>query len=139
MSSLVRFGVSVEEKLIEQFDRLIGEKGYNSRSEAIRDLMRSELVAEKWRVGNQETVGTLTVIYDHALTEVERQLTDMQHAEHGNVISSLHVHLDKARCLEVIVLRGKAKQLKRLADRLLSRKGVKHGQLVMTTKGEELV
>ena len=139
MSTLVRFGVSVEEKLIEQFDRLIGEKGYNSRSEAIRDLMRSELVAEKWRVGNQETVGTLTVIYDHALTEVERQLTDMQHAEHGNVISSLHVHLDKARCLEVIVLRGKAKQLKRLADRLLSRKGVKHGQLVMTTKGEELV
>ena len=139
MSTLVRFGVSVEEKLIEQFDRLIGEKGYNSRSEAIRDLMRSELVAEKWRVGNQETVGTLTVIYDHALTEVERQLTDMQHAEHGNVISSLHVHLDKARCLEVIVLRGKAKQLKRLADRLLSRTGVKHGQLVMTTKGEELV
>ena len=139
MRTLVRFGVSVEEKLIEQFDRLIGEKGYNSRSEAIRDLMRSELVAEKWRVGNQETVGTLTVIYDHALTEVERQLTDMQHAEHGNVISSLHVHLDKARCLEVIVLRGKAKQLKRLADRLLSRKGVKHGQLVMTTKGEELV
>jgi CopG family nickel-responsive transcriptional regulator len=139
MSTLVRFGVSVEEKLIEQFDRLIGEKGYNNRSEAIRDLMRRELVAEKWRVGNQETVGTLTVIYDHALTEVERQLTDMQHAEHGNVISSLHVHLDKARCLEVIVLRGKAKQLKRLADRLLSRKGVKHGQLVMTTKGEELV
>jgi len=139
MSTLVRFGVAAEKKLIDQFDRLIEEKGYGNRSEAIRDLMRGELVTEKWRVGNRQTVGTLTVIYDHTRTEVEKQLTGMQHAEHGHVISSLHVHLDKERCLEVIVLRGKAKEIKHLADRLLSRKGVKHGQLVMTTRGEELV
>ncbi len=138
MSTLVRFGVSVEKELIERFDRLIEDKGYGNRSEAIRDLMRGELVAEKWRVGNRQAVGTLTVIYDHSRTEVEKQLTGMQHAAHGNVISSMHVHLDKERCLEVIALRGKAKEIKRLADRLLSRKGVKHGQLVMTTQGDEL-
>jgi len=139
MSSLIRFGVSVEEKLVEEFDRVIRDKGYTNRSEARRDLMRKELIAEEWRSGNKEVVGTLTIVYDHGLREVDRRLTQMQHDYHDSVISSLHVHLDESHCLEVVVLRGRATQVKKLADKLTSARGVKHGQLVMTSRGERLV
>ncbi len=138
MRKLIRFGVSIEPNLIKRFDRLIGERGYTNRSEALRDLMRRELVAEEWRLGNRHTVGTLTILYDHSSKEVDRDLTRIQHDEHEHIVSSLHVHLDQERCLEVVVLRGKARTIKHLADVLLSSRGVKHGHLVMTTRGRGL-
>ena len=138
MGEICRFGVSIEEKLLESFDTLIKKKGYVNRSEAIRDLIRASLVELKWEAGEEETVGTVTLVYNHHVRDLSDKLTEHQHAHHDNIISTLHVHLDAHNCLEVLVVRGSAKVVKKIADELIGVKGVKHGKLVMTTTGEEL-
>ncbi len=138
MGETIRFGISIDDKLLESFDQLIEEKGYMNRSEAIRDLIRGALVEQKWEAGDAETVGTVTLVYNHHVRDLSDKLTEQQHAHHDQVISALHVHLDAHNCLEVLVLRGKARDVKKIADELIGVKGVKHGKLVMTTTGEEL-
>ena len=138
MGKTIRFGISLDEKLLESYDRHIEAKGYMNRSEAIRDLIRSALVEEKWDGGDAEMVGTVTLVYNHHVRDLSDKLTEHQHAHHDRVISALHVHLDAHNCLEVLVVRGPAVEVKRIADELIGVKGVKHGQLVMTTTGEEL-
>ena len=138
MGKTIRFGISLDEQLLESYDRLIEAKGYMNRSEAIRDLIRSALVVEKWDTGDAEMVGTVTLVYNHHVRDLSDKLTEHQHAHHDRVISALHVHLDAHNCLEVLVVRGPAGEVKRIADELIGVKGVKHGQLVMTTTGEEL-
>ncbi|HEX9933585.1 MAG TPA: nickel-responsive transcriptional regulator NikR [bacterium] len=135
MNHLVRFGVSMESALLGRFDRFIERHGYSNRSEAVRDLVRDRLVQEEWQSGDAKTVGTITLIYDHAMRELSGKLTDQQHRQHESVISAMHVHLDHHNCLEVLAVHGRAKDIQRLADDLLSLKGVKHGKLVMTTTG----
>ena len=112
MAGVTRFGVSLDERLLAKFDRLIGGKGYANRSEAIRDLIRESLVREQWELGDVDAVGTLTLIYDHETRELEERLTELQHAHYQAIVSTLHVHLDPHHCLEVLVLRGKASLLK---------------------------
>jgi CopG family nickel-responsive transcriptional regulator len=136
MANVVRFGVSIEERLLERFDALIAEKGYGTRSEALRDLIRASLVEEQWEAGHGEVVGTVTLVYDHHASDLAEKLTEHQHSHHHEVVSTLHVHLDAHHCLEVVVLRGAAADLKRIADGLLGTKGVKHGRFVATTTGE---
>ena len=138
MGETIRFGISIDDELLESFDRLIEEKGYLNRSEAIRDLIRGALVEEKWEGGDAETVGTVTLVYNHHVRDLSDKLTEQQHVHHDQVISALHVHLDAHNCLEVLVVRGKARDVKKIADELIGVKGVKHGKLVMTTTGEEL-
>ncbi len=138
MGDLVRFGISIDQQLLERFDRLIEQKGYVNRSEAIRDLVRSALVEDKWEGGDEETVGTVTLVYDHHVRDLSDKLTEQQHSHYSEIISALHVHLDPHNCLEVLVVRGKARNVKKIADELLGVKGVKHGKLVMTTTGKEL-
>lgn len=138
MGDLVRFGISIDQQLLERFDRLIEQKGYVNRSEAIRDLVRSALVEDKWEGGDEETVGTVTLVYDHHVRDLSDKLTEQQHSHYNEIISALHVHLDPHNCLEVLVVRGKARNVKKIADELLGVKGVKHGKLVMTTTGKEL-
>ena len=138
MGELSRFGVSIDEKLLESFDRLIEKKGYVNRSEAIRDLIRASLVELKWEAGEEETVGTVTLVYNHHVRDLSDKLTEHQHAYHDNITSSLHVHLDAHNCLEVLVVRGTARVVRKIADELIGVKGVKHGKLVMTTTGEDL-
>ncbi|KAF0220449.1 MAG: CopG family transcriptional regulator nickel-responsive [Geobacteraceae bacterium] len=138
MGEIVRFGISIDHKLLESFDRLIEQKGYMNRSEAIRDLLRSALVEEKWQAGDEETVGTVTLVYNHHVRDLSDKLTEQQHSHHNEIISALHIHLDAHNCLEVLVVRGKARDVKKIADELIGVKGVKHGKLVMTTTGEEL-
>ncbi len=138
MSDLTRFGVSIETRLLERFDHLIRGKGYGSRSEAIRDLIRDRLVREEWTVGTKETVGTITLVYNHHTRELSDHLTHMQHDHHELIISSMHVHMDAHNCLEVLVVKGKAKQIRALADRLIGTRGVKHGKLTLATAGKEL-
>ena len=133
-----RFGVSLDDRLLRRFDSAIDRKGYATRSEAIRDLIRDALVGEEWADDARETVGTLTLVYDHGTHELTERLTDLQHSFHKQVISALHVHLDAHNCLEVLVLRGKAGEIRRRADLLVSVKGVKHGKLTMTSTGREL-
>ncbi|HHS12247.1 MAG TPA: nickel-responsive transcriptional regulator NikR [bacterium] len=140
MSQITRFGISMESRLLERFDELIGRHGYSSRSEALRDLVRDRLVSEEWSQSDsqQETVGTITIIYDHHQRQLTENLNEQQHKHHHAVISMMHVHLDHENCLEVLAVRGKANDLKKLADELISTRGVKHGKLVMTSTGRNL-
>jgi CopG family nickel-responsive transcriptional regulator len=133
-----RFGISLDGGLLKKFDRLIGGKGYSSRSEAIRDLIRDELVREEWEAGAEETAGTITLVYSHDTRELADTLTDIQHHYHTRVLSSMHIHLDEHNCLEVLVVRGKGADIKMIADRLIGTRGVKHGKLTLTTTGKGL-
>ncbi|MFP4058743.1 MAG: nickel-responsive transcriptional regulator NikR [Candidatus Brocadiia bacterium] len=137
MSELVRFGVSLEESLLQDFDRVIEEKGYASRSEAIRDLIRNYLVETDWRALQGEQAATLTIVYSHHVRELSDRLTDMQHRYHHLIICSTHVHLTEHNCLEVIVLRGQAAEMQAVANRLIATRGVQHGKLTMTTLGRD--
>ena len=138
MSGVTRFGVSLDEHLLAQFDRVIARKGYTNRSEAIRDLIRESLVREQWELGSDEVVGTLTLVYNHEVRDLTDKLTDLQHAHYKAIVSALHVHLDPHHCLEVLVLRGKAKELKSIADRLIGTRGVRHGTFSATAEGRAL-
>jgi len=137
MSELRRFGVSIEGPLLDRFDRLIAEKGYRNRSEALRDLIRDRMVEEDW-TRNAEVIGTVTLVYNHHVRELTERLNELQHHHYGQVLSSLHVHLDEENCLEVIVVRGSAGDVSELADHLIGTRGVKHGKLVASTTGTEL-
>ncbi len=137
--SIVRFGVSIPEELLDKFDQIIEEKGYVNRSEAIRDLIRDFIVRHEWEVGDEEVAGTITMLYNHDEAEVVKELLDLQHDYLEEIVSSLHVHMDEHNCLEVVIVKGKAHRIKEIADRLLSLKGVKHGKLVMTGTGRELI
>lgn len=136
--ALIRFGISLEDSLLERFDSLIDKKGYPSRSEAIRDLIRDALVMEDWKADTSEAVGTITIVYNHEKRELADLLTDLQHEHYNSIISSMHIHLDEHNCLEVIVVKGKTKDIKSIADRLIATKGVKHGKLLLTTTGKGL-
>jgi CopG family nickel-responsive transcriptional regulator len=138
MSGVMRFGVSLDESLLAKFDRVIARKGYTNRSEAIRDLIRDSLVREQWDLGTEQAVGTITLVYSHDVPDLADRLTDLQHAHYRSIISALHVHLDPHHCLEVLVLRGKAKEIKTIADRLIGTRGVKHGTFSATAEGRAL-
>lgn len=141
MSELTRFGVSAEEGLLQGFDELITNQGYENRSEALRDLMRDALV--KSRIENSsetsEALGSLTLVYDHHASELNSRMNDLQHGHHDLVISVLHVHVSHDDCMEVIVLRGPIREIRHLSDGLLSLKGVKHGRLFITLPTEQII
>ena len=139
MAEITRFGISIDERLLDKFDALIDEKGYSNRSEAIRDLIRNALVEEEWARENQEMVGTVSLVYDHHTRDLSDKLTEHQHSHHKEIISALHVHLDAHHCLEVVLIKGKAKKIKKLAEELIGTKGVKHGKLMASTTGKGLI
>jgi CopG family nickel-responsive transcriptional regulator len=126
------------DELLAAFDKLISGKGYASRSEAIRDLIRDYLAEEAWRAGKGQAVGTVTLVYDHHTADLQEKLTSIQHDEVDVVVSTLHVHLDRHHCLEVLVVRGRADKIRKLADRLIGARGVKHGKLTLVAAGDEL-
>jgi len=137
MSNLVRFGVSIGSELLQSFDKLIESKGYVNRSEAIRDLIRDYLVEYEWEQ-DVETVGTVTIVYDHHVRELPEILTRIQHEYYKMIVSSIHVHIDEHNCMEVIIIRGIGSKVKEIADKLISTKEVKHGKLTMATTGKGL-
>ena len=137
MSALIRFGVSLEKQLLAEFDKLIKAKGYSSRSEALRDLLRQELVTRQWQEG-REIAGAITLIFDHHRRELVNKLTDIQHDFQDIIISNQHIHLDHDNCLEIIALMGSAGQAQRLANILKAVKGVKHATLSMSTTGKSI-
>ena len=138
MSELNRIGVAIDGDLLDKFDRLIAQRGYTNRSEAFRDLIREELVEKAWESPDSHVVGTVTLVYDHHVRLLSEKLTGIQHDFHHSILSTLHVHLDHDNCLEVLVLRGRASEVRKVADALISTKGVKHGRLTMTSSGAEL-
>lgn len=138
MNKIIRFGVSIEQNLLKHFDSLIARKGYVNRSEAIRDLIRDRLVTEELENPKTETIGTLTLVYSHESRELSDKLNDIQHHHHRTIISATHIHLDEHNCLEVLILRGSAKDVRTISDKLLSVKHVRHGKLTMTAAGTTL-
>jgi CopG family nickel-responsive transcriptional regulator len=138
MSSLSRIGVAIDTQLLSKFDRLIARRGYQNRSEAFRDLIRDELVDQTWSSPESNVVGTVTLVYDHHVRMLNEKLTNLQHDFHRSILSTLHVHLDHDNCLEVIVVRGRSADVRKIADSLISAKGVKHGRLTITTSGADL-
>jgi CopG family nickel-responsive transcriptional regulator len=138
MSELSRIGVAIDSDLLEKFDALIAGRGYTNRSEAFRDLIRDELVESASEEPDREVVGTVTLVYDHHVRMLNDKLTDIQHDHFHHILSTLHVHLDHDNCLEVLVVRGQARQVKTIADALISTKGVKHGRITITTSAAEL-
>ncbi|MGQ9477406.1 MAG: nickel-responsive transcriptional regulator NikR [Candidatus Bipolaricaulia bacterium] len=137
MARITRFGVSMDEELLGQFDELIAELGYANRSEALRDLVRDRLVQREWEAG-AEVVGVIILLYDHHKRELSDRLTDLQHEHHDLILATMHIHLDEANCLEVLAVRGAGPEVQGLADRLIGLKGVKHGKLAATSTGQRL-
>jgi CopG family nickel-responsive transcriptional regulator len=135
---VARFSISLPRPLLGQLDQMSREKGYDNRSLAIADMIRDGLVEHRQKFGREEMVGTITLVYDHHKQHLQSVLTDIQHDRHDMIISSVHVHLDHNNCLEVILVRGKAGLIKKIADELIAAKGVKHGKLTMTTTGHDL-
>jgi CopG family transcriptional regulator, nickel-responsive regulator len=137
LSELARIGVAIESDLLEEFDRLVERRGYSSRSEAFRDMIRGELNQMQVSSPKQHVVGTLTIIYDHNVRQLAEKLTGLQHEHHHEIVSTLHVHLDHDQCLEVLVLRGRAVEVQQIADRLMATKGVKQGRLTLAAADPE--
>ena len=136
-SKLVRFGVSLEEELLTQFDRLIKQRKYTNRSEALRDMIREELIKKEW-TENKEVTGAITLVYDHHTRELVTKVLDVQHDYHTCILSSQHIHLDHHNCFEIIVTKGKSKEIEELYQKLKSIKSVKHVGFMMATKGKNL-
>ncbi|HVN94794.1 MAG TPA: nickel-responsive transcriptional regulator NikR [Syntrophorhabdaceae bacterium] len=137
MSEIVRFGVSLEKSLLEKFDNIIREKNYTNRSEAIRDIIRNELVKKEWIRGN-DVAGAITLVYDHHKKDLLAKITDIQHEYQKMIMCTQHIHLDHDNCLEIIAVRGKPDYVRILADTLKAVRGIKNGTLSMSTVGKDL-
>jgi CopG family nickel-responsive transcriptional regulator len=137
MADLVRTGLSLERDLLEQFDKSIAGRNYENRSEAVRDLIREHLVSEEGDK-NATIAATLTMVYDHHRPNLTERLTEIQHQAHAQVLAATHVHLDHHNCLEVVIMKGRSAALRKIADQILSLRGVKHGKFVVTTTGKDL-
>ena len=137
MANIVRTGVSLEQELLDQFDESIRERGYQNRSEAIRDLIRDHLVSRQ-ADKNKVVAGTLTIIYDHHRPNLTEKLVELQHHAGSQVLAATHVHLDHHNCLEVVIMKGRSGSIRAVANAILSLQGVKHGQLVVTSTGKDL-
>jgi len=136
MPHLSRTGVSLDEGLLNEFDRLITKRGYKNRSEAFRDLIREALLSETVDL-NRPVVGSLTLVYDHHVPNLSEKLTEAQHTAGAMVLAATHVHLDHHYCLEVIIMKGRSKEIQGIADRILALRGVELGKLVLTNSGKD--
>jgi CopG family nickel-responsive transcriptional regulator len=134
---LKRFSISLEEKLLDIFDEHIKAHSYSNRSEAIRDLIRKAFIKEEWE-SDKPVMGVISLVYDHHQHQLQEKVTIVQHDYHHQIVSTTHVHMDHDNCLEVIVVKGKAKEVRDLAARLTSLKGVRDGNLAMSSTGKSL-
>ncbi len=139
MGQTIRFGVSLDSELLEKFDALCDERCYQTRSEAIRDLIRNVLIQKEWEDTDKVIAGALTLVYDHHKSDLAQKLIETQHEDHDLIICSTHAHLDHHNCLEVLILKGPGQRVRNLSQKLISTKGVKHGQLSLTTTGQDIV
>jgi CopG family transcriptional regulator, nickel-responsive regulator len=134
-----RFSVSLPRQLIADFDRMLAAKGYDNRSQAIADILRDWLVEQRRENPEQEIAGAITLVYDHHKRNLQDHLTDVQHDHHHLILATMHVHLDHHNCLEIIAVRGAAGEIQTVADALIGAKGIKHGKLMITSTGRDLV
>ena len=138
MDRVERFGVSMDPTLLAGLDELVSRRGYRSRSEAVRDMVRGALVEREWGDDERPVIGTVTLVYDHDSHDLAHELMDLQHDHHQAIVCTTHVHMDAHNCLEVVVVRGPAATVRRIGERLISTRGVKHGRLTCSTTGSDL-
>ncbi|QGU32297.1 nickel-responsive transcriptional regulator NikR [Thermochromatium tepidum] len=134
--STIRFTVSLPKTLLDELDQRVVNRGYASRSELVRDLIRERIVEETWERGDAEVAGVLTIVYDHHQRELTRQILDIQHHQYVHVIATTHVHLDHHNCLETIILRGMPAEIERLSLEIGGLRGVRFAELTRTSKVE---
>lgn len=134
MSHLARTAIAIDAELLAKFDRWMGSHGYTNRSQAMRDLIRSVLVEAEWEDPQANVLAVLSVVYDHAARALAQELAEIQHEDHRAILCSQHVHLDQHKCLEVILMQGTARQLRRLADAIVATRGVKAGELTLLSR-----
>lgn len=134
---LLRFSVSMDDKLLGRFDEYLVRRNYSNRSEAIRDLIRNVLVNEEWEQ-DSEVVGVVTLVYNHHQPQLQEKITELQHVYHHQITSTTHVHMDHDNCLEVTIVKGRASQVRDLAEKLTALRGVKNGNLTMSSTGGHL-
>ena len=133
MSQIIRFGVSIDQDLLENYDHLIARRGYATRSEALRDLIREALIQQKIELQSEtDALGSLTLVYDHHASNLLEEMADIQHDFHKLILSVMHLHVSHNDCLELLALRGVVAEIVELANRLLSLKGIKNGKLFLT-------
>ena len=135
---LSRFSVSMPDELVSALDEMVLKKGYPNRSQAIADMVREQLVSHYSHHASEYVAGTITLVYDHHKRNIQTLLTDIQHDHNELIVATMHVHLDHDNCLEVLVVRGNAKEIEKIANELLTAKGVKQGKLTITQAGEQL-
>ncbi|MCD6388732.1 MAG: nickel-responsive transcriptional regulator NikR [Desulfobulbaceae bacterium] len=132
-----RFSISLDENLLAEFDDFILRRQYSNRSEAIRDLIRKSFIQDEWEAG-KEVVGVISLVYDHHQYQLQERITELQHGFHHQIVSTTHIHMDHDNCLEVVIVRGKALEVRDLAEKLTAIRGVKDGNLAMSSTGEDL-
>ncbi len=137
MTELTRLSLSIEKSLLEQLEKLRKDSKYANRSEFIRDMIREQLVERQWQEDRQ-SLGTITLLYNHHLHKLSEKLTDLQHDHHQSILVSTHVHLDKHLCAEVLLVKGRASRIRKLADLLRQQKGVLHAALSISSTGKTL-
>lgn len=134
MQKITRFGVSINPDLLEKFDRMMKKKGYTNRSEALRDLIRANIIKERNTNLDQKSLGTLTIVFDHHSGFLTERLLELQHENYPRILTSTHIHVDHDNCLEVLILQGKIRDIQTLSDKIKSLKGIKYGELVILSK-----
>ena len=139
MSDLIRFGVSIDEELLGKYDQYLAERGYATRSEALRDLIRDALIQQRIEAdANLSALGSLTLVYDHHARTLLQEMSEIQHDFHHLILSVMHLHVSHDDCMEVLALSGRVKEITELANRLLSLKGVKNGKLFLTLSSSKI-
>lgn len=133
-----RFGVSMDDELLEKLDSIVQSRSYPNRSEAIRDLVRGALVGEEWSSSSNEVIGVLVIVFDHHQRDLSSRLLEKEHGRSSDMLATLHLHLDHDNCLEAKVIRGKPEQVRAISDELIAMKGVKFGRLIPATFGDKL-
>ncbi len=134
---LRRFTVSMEDSLLDDFDIFIQDHHYHNRSEALRDLIRSRIIEKEWQA-EKPVMGVISLVYDHHQHQLQEKVTELQHGFHQQIVSTTHVHMDHNNCLEVIIVRGKAGEVRQLADSLMALRGVRNASLSMSSTGKDL-
>lgn len=134
---LRRFTVSMEDNLLDDFDSFIQDHHYQNRSEALRDLIRSRIIEKEWQA-EKAVMGVISLVYDHHQHQLQEKVTELQHGFHHQIVSTTHVHMDHNNCLEVIIVRGKAGEVRQLADSLMALRGVRNASLSMSSTGKDL-
>ena len=130
-----RIGISLDSKLLRQFDKLIGGKGYSNRSEAVRDMIRDRLLEAEWKAPRKGAVAIAILVYEHHRMDLSDRLARLEHSRFRRIVGTLHVHLDAENCLEIIVMRGPGREIQRLGETLIGLRGVKLGRFIPATTG----